>query len=51
MNQKKYTIDELAICNWEQIEIFPKAKAKHFDGLLFCSQKCLNGYKKDFGMS
>ena len=51
MTEKKYFIDELAICNYEQVEIFPKAKAKEFDGLVFCSYECLKGYKTDFGIS
>lgn len=49
MAEKKYAISELAICNFEQLEIFPKAKAKEYDGLLFCSKRCLDGYKRDMG--
>jgi len=47
MSEKKYTLDQIAICNWEQIHVFPKAQARKLDGLLFCSKQCKDGYIRD----
>jgi len=47
MNDKKYTLDQIAICNFTQDHIFPKKEAKKIDGFVFCSKDCKDGYKRD----
>ena len=49
MNDKKYTLDQIAICNHTQDHIFPKKEAKKMNGLVFCSTSCKDGYKRDMG--
>ena len=47
MNDKKYTLDQIAICNYTQDHIFPKAQAKKMGKELFCSAECKEGRKRD----
>jgi len=47
MNEKKYRLDQIAICNFTQDHIFPKREAKKMDGLVFCSPRCKDGYKRE----
>jgi len=49
--EKKYRIDQLAICNWEQTHIFPKQHAYRIGDLRFCSKRCKDGYKRDIAWS
>lgn len=50
MNDKKYTLDQIAICNHTQDHIFPIKEARKLQGLVFCSTECKDGYKRDYGI-
>ena len=50
MNEKRYTLDEVAICNHTQDHIFALKEARKFKGMVFCSKNCKDGYRRDYGI-
>tara|TARA_R110000744_G_scaffold81210_1_gene159669 strand:- start:1576 stop:1728 length:153 start_codon:yes stop_codon:yes gene_type:complete len=50
MTEKKYTLEQIAICNGTQDHIFPLKEARKLDYLVFCSKECKDGYKRDYGL-
>ena len=50
MNEKRYTLDEVAICNHTQDHIFALREAKKLNGMVFCSKDCKDSYKMEMGI-